>query len=256
MLLALSSAAVLMAAQVESEHLNEADLPETTPKWTGDIQFNVSSATGNTENTVLGGSVTLDRTYERLINNFQAGGNFASTTTVDGDGNEISETTQNNWFLQYRGEYQVGDRSFVFGRLRYEQDEFSGFDSRTNFAAGVGHTLIKTDTTELTMLAGPGYQYAELSSSDPDEDDTISSASFFFGQTFSSQIRENVTIEQALDATVTDDNTTVSNIMSLKTDLTERISSRLSYQVRHETDPPAGREATDTLLTASLGFSF
>ncbi|MEM6747503.1 MAG: DUF481 domain-containing protein [Pseudomonadota bacterium] len=258
-MLTLLASTLALAAAAPSSLLQEADLAESQEKWTGDVQFNVSSATGNTENTVLGGKLDLSRTYGLYTNNFRAGGNYARTTTENDDGTENTETTQNNWFIQYRGEYQTGDRSFVFGRLRYEQDEFSGFDSRTNIAAGIGHTLIKTEKTELTMLAGPGFQYAELATPDPITDDfeeTQSSASFFFGETFSTVLRENVTLEQSLDATVADDNSTLANIVSLKTNLTERISSRISYEVKHETDPPDGREQTDTLLTASLGFSF
>ncbi|MEO1659079.1 MAG: DUF481 domain-containing protein [Pseudomonadota bacterium] len=233
--------------------------PEVKPTWTGDIQFNVSSATGNTENTVLGGQVSLVRKSGRFTSNIDAGGNYARTTTQNDDGTENTETTQNNWFVQYRGEYQIGDRSFVFGRVRYEQDEFSGFDSRTNVTAGLGHTFIKTEKTELTVLTGPGFQYSELATPDPitdDFEDTQSSASFFFGQDFTTVLRENVTLEQGLDVTVAEDNTTLTNVISLNTNLTERISSRVSYQVKHETDPPDGRRNTDTLLTASLGFTF
>ncbi|MEO1040917.1 MAG: DUF481 domain-containing protein [Pseudomonadota bacterium] len=236
-----------------------AVVPEEVQKWTGDIQFNVSSATGNTENTVLGGQLNLARSFGLYTNNFEAGGNYARTTTQNDDGSDNTETTQNNWFIQYRGEYQIGDRSFVFGRLRYEQDEFSGFDSRINITAGLGHTFIKTEKTELTILTGPGFQYSELATPDPitdDFEDTQSSASFFFGENFSTVLRENVTLEQSLDATIAEDNTTISNIISLNTNLTDRISSRLSYQVKHETDPPDGRKNTDTLLTASLGYTF
>ncbi|MEM7740909.1 MAG: DUF481 domain-containing protein [Pseudomonadota bacterium] len=252
-------------AAVTDPDLSEAEAPPAAPaaedkqKWAGDIQFNVSSATGNTENTVLGGQLTLARSFGLYTNNFEAGGNYARTTTENADGSENTETTQNNWFLQYRGEYQVGDRSFIFGRLRYEQDEFSGFDSRTNISAGLGHTFIKTEQTELTILTGPGFQYSELATPDPvtdDFEDTQSSASFFFGENFTTVLRDNVTLTQSLDATIAEDNTTISNIVSINTDLTDRISSRVSYQVKHETDPPDGRKNTDTLLTASLGYTF
>ncbi|MEM9810915.1 MAG: DUF481 domain-containing protein [Pseudomonadota bacterium] len=250
---------VLSTAAISSSFLNGAHLDEASENWDGNIQFNVSSATGNTDNTVLGGKFNARRTFGRITHDFQAGGNYAEATTQNNDGTEDNEVTQNNWFTQYRLEGKLSERTFAFGRLRYEQDEFSGFDERAFVGVGLGHALIKSDRQQLDMLIGPGFQYAKLATPDPmpeEFEEQQTSAALFLGESYTLAVRENVTFEQSFDATFAEDNTTLANILSLKTNLTEKISSRISYQVKHETDPPEGREQTDTLLTASIGYDF
>lgn len=239
--------------------LDMADLDVDKEGWSGAVNFNLSSATGNTRNTVLGGRARLGYKRAALTHVGEAGGNFTETTTVAADGTETTDVTQNNWFAQYRLEMQTGDRTFVFGRTRYEEDQFSGFDRRVFVGLGLGHTLWKTERSDFQILVGPGYQYFERARPDPVPDDfrtTEGNLAFFFGQTYNQQLRENVSIEQSLDTTVTDANTTVALGTALRTNLTERLTSRIAYNVNHETDPPAGRQNTDTLLSVSLGYEF
>jgi putative salt-induced outer membrane protein len=225
----------------------------------GAVNFNLSSASGNTDNTVLGGRIRLAHKRLRLKHVLEAGGNYTETTKRFDDGRVDTEVTQNQWFGQYRAEYETGDRSFAFARTRYEEDQFSGFDRRVFVGAGMGLTLWSTDTSEFKILSGPGYQYAERvrpETPGPDFERVQRSAAFFLGQDYRQVLRENVTIEQSFDATLAEQNTTLASQVALKTDITDKISSRIAYSIKHETQPPAGREPTDTLLTASIGYSF
>jgi putative salt-induced outer membrane protein len=225
----------------------------------GAINFNLSSATGNTDNTVLGGRARLAHKNEKLTHVFEAGGNYTETTSRDDLGAEDTEVTQNQWFGQYRMEYQTGDRSFAYARTRYEEDQFSGFDRRVFVGGGMGIDLWSTETSEFKLLMGPGYQYAERvrpETPDPEFERIQRSAALFIGQDFRHVLRQNVTFEQGFDATFAEENTTLAGQIALKTDITDKISSRISYAVKHETAPPENREPTDTLLSASIGYSF
>ncbi|MEM9838082.1 MAG: DUF481 domain-containing protein [Pseudomonadota bacterium] len=241
-----------------SSLLQYTDLRESKDKWSGSIQFNGAAASGNTNSVVLGGRFNAARTYGAITHAFDAGGNYTEVDRVV-NGSETRQVTQNRWHTQYRIEIQTGDASFFYGRARYEEDQFSGFDRQAFAGGGFGHAFYDTDTRKLDVLVGPGIQYIVRTQTNNApanaEDDEITFA-VFLGQTFTKVLRENVTFEQSFDGTSSETNNTVVARVALKTDLTDKISSRISYGVTHNTDPPEGRENTDTLLSASIGFEF
>ena len=248
---------ILLAAA--SELIAEADLTADKAKWTGRAQINLASATGNTENTVFGGRFNIAGEFGAITHDFEAGGNYTETTTQDAMGEDLSSVTQNLWFAQYRVEVQTAENTFVYGRTRYEEDQFSGFDRRAFIGGGLGYTLVENDIQKLTLLVGPGVQYFATTRPDPlPEDFERDQTSFavFFGESYSRTIAENISLEQSLDATFTDANSTLANTISLNSNLTEKISLQTSYNIKHETDPPEGREATDTLLSVAVAYTF
>jgi putative salt-induced outer membrane protein len=224
----------------------------------GEVAVNASSASGNTNKTVIGGNFRTVFKEGAITHAFEAGGNYTEASQLI-DGEEETNVIQNRWFAQYRGEIQTGDRTFLYGRLRYDEDQFSGFDRQVFAGGGIGHAFFKSKKRELTIITGPGYQYLVRQKPNPvpaDFQEEEGQLALFVGQTFRQVLRENVTFEQSFDATLSDQNKTLIGNMALKTDLTDKISSRISYNVIHNTEPPEGREQTDTLLTVSLGYEF
>jgi putative salt-induced outer membrane protein len=244
---------------VSSNWMQTGSIVAAEDHWSGAVRFNLSSATGNTENTVLGGKVLLARKYGAITHAIEGGGNFTETTNIGDNGEEDTETTQNNWFTQYRVEVQTGDNTFVFGRARYDEDQFSGFDRKGFAGVGIGHAVFDSETRQLRILAGPGVQYLERTRPVPlpeDFEGEETSLAVFIGQTFNQKIKENIEFGQSFDATIASENSTFAPAFEVKSALTEKISLRTVYTVKHETDPPEGREQTDTLLSVSLGYEF
>jgi len=238
--------------------LQLAEINKGKDVWSGSVTFNASAATGNTQNSVLGGRFDISRKMGAFTHAFDAGGNYTEVTR-ERDGNNVRDITQNRWFAQYRAEVQADERSFFYGRTRYDEDQFSGFDRQFFIGGGFGHSFFDDQKKKLTALLGPGIQYLERArpQQQPDDFDARETVfALFVGETYRHVLRENVSIEQSLDATLSETNNSVSNRMSLKTDLTDKISSRISYAFTHNTDPPDGRKNTDTLLSASIGYQF
>ncbi|MEM1379758.1 MAG: DUF481 domain-containing protein [Pseudomonadota bacterium] len=241
-----------------SSLLQFSDIKESKEKWTGSIQFNGASASGNTNNTVVGGRFTAARTFGALTHAFDASGNFTQATLVR-DGVEQRDVTQNRWHTQYRLEVNAGERSFFYGRARYEEDQFSGFDRQAFLGGGFGHAFAESDARTFSVLIGPGVQFLRRARPDPVPATFVmdeTNFAVFLGQNYTQVLRENVTFEQSFDGTASETNSTAASRVALKTDLTDKISSRMSYEVTHNTNPPSGRERTDTLLSASIGFQF
>jgi putative salt-induced outer membrane protein len=246
------AAIALMLASASAEE-------ETTDGWDGTLELSAAASSGNTDNTVLGARFSARRVFGGVTHDIKSGANYTEVRTRNDAGETQKRTTQDRWFAEYRLEVQTGEATFLFVRGRAEQDRFSGFDNRVFVGGGLGHEIASGDRLDWSILAGPGVQYTELE--DPEtaavkrvKDGYMLSA--FAGSDLTFAMRENVDLEHELDVTWSEKNTTLSSVASIKTKVTETLSSRLSYEVNHETSPPEGREPTDTLLRASVVYGF
>ena len=212
-------------------------------RWSGTASAGATLATGNSENVAAGFGFDAKRETGIYTHAVTAGFDIASASGV---------RTQKRWFASYQLDAAITERTYAYGRFSYEEDEFSGFDYRLFGGAGLGHFLYKTEPFSWKIEGGPGYRFSPID----DTRENLSEFAVYASTELDWIIREGVKFEQDIDATWTDPTTTVSSLTALTTDLTDTISTSLSYLVRYETDPPLGRENVDTLLKASVNYGF
>ena len=218
------------------------DAPNGPPVWSGEGSVNAGTTSGNTETTDIGVSLDLSRD----------GGLWTHAVSFLVDYGETSgEETKNRTFAAYQISRDFNARLFSFGRVSYEVDEFSGFDSRAFLGAGVGYIAVETPQSLWKLEGGPGFRRDELASG-LTEDSVSARASSDFSYSFN----ESVGFTNVTEANYAEVSTQVSNIAAITASLTERISARASFEVRHETDPLDDREATDTATRLSIVFGF
>src|SRR5699024_9109264 len=63
--------------------------------------------------------------------------------------------------LGYKSGYNFNEKSYLFGALRYDQDEFSSYDYQASLSMGYGRQILDTETHELAAEFGPGVRRAE-----------------------------------------------------------------------------------------------
>jgi putative salt-induced outer membrane protein len=236
-------------------------VPDEADGLSGSVEATVANATGNTENLNVGLNGELNYEQARLTHNLNAAINYAESGQAGG---QERETTQENFFAAYQLDAAVSDRAFAFGRLRYEQDAFSGFKRRVFVGAGYGYRVFESDTRNWKLVGGPGIRWVQIDDPVPDPlagevpegGGQLTDFSVYASSEFEWDIRENVGIEHDATVTYTGPNTTFETEAALKTRLTDLLSARLSYFVRHETEPPLEREPTDTLLRAGIVLDF
>ncbi|GGD01410.1 DUF481 domain-containing protein [Aquisalinus flavus] len=218
--------------------------------WSGSVEFSAASATGNSETLNVGLATEVKNEVGRYIHLVKAAFNYAEAGEIE---------TQNNLQLSYELDVQLRDRTYAYGRVQYDQDEFSGFENRVFVGGGIGHYLIEDEGATWKIEAGPGYRYSMLEEPDPvpmDFEDSESEFAIYASSEYERLIREGVQFTHLLESTYTQSNTSLKTVAALTTKLTDSLSSKVSYEVRYETDPPAGNENTDTLLKASILFGF
>ncbi|MEL6828467.1 MAG: DUF481 domain-containing protein [Pseudomonadota bacterium] len=229
---------------------------ETNNGWSGEGSLSAGVTTGNTETTDIGLGVDVARTFNVWTVGVQATADYGET-----DGDE----TKNRIFLGTNLDRQINDRLFGFGQLTYERDEFSGFDSRAFIGGGLGYEVLTGDVTTWTVRGGPGLKIDEIEAV---LDTTTLPATILspatteesFGATaqsnFAHQFNDNVAFTNDSTAVYADTSTQLGNIAAITATLTNTLSARVSFEVRHDTNPVDGFESTDTISRVSLVYGF
>jgi putative salt-induced outer membrane protein len=104
----------------------------------------------------------------------------------------------------------------------------------------------------LLVQAGPGYRLSKLSVLGTAQDEFVVRGSADFEYQFS----DSSSLTSTSIVTWDSSRTTLENTIALTSDLFGGLSSRLSFNVRYNSDPPALTRKTDTLSKVSLVYGF
>lgn len=219
--------------------------------WSGEGSFSAGVSTGNTETTDLGLGVDLSRTGDLWTHTVSAKADFGETDGVE---------TRNRIFLSGHSDRKISEKSFVFGQASYEKDEFSGFENRYFFGVGAGRILMDDEKAKWKIRAAPGIKVDEVRATVSNgvviPSETVESFSVLGNSDFSYQFNDNVALTNTTGAVYAEESTQLTNTVAITAALTETLSARFSFDVRHDTNPPIGFEATDTTTRVSLVYKF
>lgn len=220
--------------------------------WSGEGSFSAGTSTGNTETTDIGLGLDIKRTQDRWV--------FAAKAQAD-YGKIDGAESKNRVFLSGTADYQISDRLYGFGQASYEKDEFSGFENRYFIGGGLGWNVLDGDKAKWSVRGGPGFKVDEIREvaaagviTTPGE--TVESFSVIASSDYVVQLNDNVSFSNETNALYASESTQISNTLALTASLTNTLSARFSFDVRHDTNPPAGFEATDTTTRVSLVYKF
>ena len=211
--------------------------------WTGKGTFGGVLARGNTEtetvNAVLDVQTTVDPWTHKL------GASILRAVTDD-------ITSADRWELRGETNYNLTERSYLFGTARYEDDAFTDFSYQATLAGGYGYRFIATETTKFEGQIGVGYRKAELRLTGESQDGAIVRGALNFEHklTVTTLVYDRFLVESGSD------NTYVQNALGLEVKINDTFALGLDYSVRHNTDVLPGTEETDQVLTANLVYGF
>ncbi|MEE9381574.1 MAG: DUF481 domain-containing protein [Hyphomonadaceae bacterium] len=225
---------------------------ETPIGWTGEGLVSAGVTTGNTETTDFGLGVNLAREMGLWKTGIEAIADFGDTDGIE---------TKNRFFLAGQLDRQINDRMFGFGRASYEQDQFSGFDSRAFVGGGLGYEVIQNDRSSWVVSGGPGIKIDEVKriiTTDANgaaliiPAETLTSFSVIGTSDYNYAFNDNVSFSNKTDIIYAEESTQLINGLALTAALSNALSARISFDVRHDTNPPIGFEDTDTATRVSL----
>lgn len=211
--------------------------------WKGKGELGFVMSRGNSDATTLNAKVDVSTEYERWKHSLGFAALRATTSNV---------TTANRYELHGQSDYKLSERSYVFGALRYEDDQFSAYDYQATATGGYGYKFVDTAATKFTGELGGGYRRAKLTASGETETGAVARGSLNFSHQFtaSTQLLDKFLVESGSS------NTFLQNELALQVKMSDRLALGVAYAIRHNTDVPAGVDKTDQLTTANIVFAF
>jgi putative salt-induced outer membrane protein len=211
--------------------------------WSGKGTFGGVLARGNTETETVNLNLDVENKRDRWTH--KAGASMLRTVTDD-------ITSADRWELRGESQYSLTERSYLFGALRYEDDEFTDYNYQATATGGYGYRFIMTDTTKLEGQIGAGYRQTELRLTGEQEDDIIARGAVNFEHklTGTTLVYDRFLVESGSD------NTFVQNALGLEVKINDSFALGLDYSVRHNTEVLPGTDKTDQVFTANLVYGF
>jgi putative salt-induced outer membrane protein len=242
-------AAAELAARENEEALRTAGVLE---RWGGRGEIGAYLASGNSDNEGLTAALSLDRKGIDWSHKLRGRMDYQRAN---------GRTSREQYFAAYEPRFQINRRLFAYGLAQYEQDRIQGFTGRYAVSGGVGYHVIDGSALDLSIKAGPAYRVTDFTSGGSD-----SRLAALLGADFDWRITDRLTFTQDSNmvaesggqATVFVDsrNTTVNLVTGLEAKVSDRLTTRLSYQVDYNSDPRPGAVTTDTLSRFTLVYGF
>lgn len=220
--------------------------------WKGEGELGGFQSSGNTDSVGVAASLKLKREGIDWSHRLQGRVDYQR---------QNGTTSREQYLFSYEPRWQFNDRMFVYGLAQFESDKIQGFSGRYAASGGVGYKLVDSGDLSLSVKAGPAYRVTKYT-----DGRTESRIAALAGLDFDWKIFERLTFSQDANALaetggeaqliVDGSNTSLTFVSGLDFKVTNRLRSRLSYQLDYDSNPPVGKVSTDTLTRATLIYGF
>lgn len=198
---------------------------------------------GNTENQNIKYKVTVDWDQSE-----------AWTYRFTSDGFRSSQDGVSNAQRLYHtgsANYTFNADSYIQGRVAYENDKFSGFESQSDITVSYGRNMLqRLSNMTLGLTAGVGVRRSETEFDAESEAIIRLAANYNWNVSESADFIQDFSIESGSNSSIYRSET------GIQTDILENLSLKFSVKVKHQTDVPINREKTDTETAITLVLNF
>jgi putative salt-induced outer membrane protein len=235
----------LVFAATTQPHAQQVGSPPAEKEkgpWTGKAALGFLATSGNTESSSLNSAFTVAYATGRWAHSVEASAINAS---------EEYETSAESYALGWKTEFNMTERDFLFGRVNWRKDRFSGYERQMSESVGYGRRLIDTGVHFLNAEIGAGARQADLTDG-TSEEDSILRAGINYQWKFSefAQFTQDFTAESGAE------NTYSESVSAVKTRLIGALALVASYTVRNNSVVPVDTENTDTFAAIAVEYEF
>ena len=210
--------------------------------WSGKATLGYLATSGNTENSSLNTSLEVAYATGDWLHGFKAFGINASENNV---------TTAEAYELGWKSERNLTEQGFLFGRINWREDEFSGYRTQLSESIGYGRRLIDVNAHKLNAEIGLGARQSDLSDGTKEDEFIVRG-----GLNYKWIISESAEFNQDFVVESGDNNTYLESITALKAELVGSLALVASYTIKNNSDVPIATEKTDTYSALSLEYTF
>jgi len=238
-----------IAAEQKREEIRKAGLLDL---WSGEGQVGAFVSTGNSDNTGLSLALSAKREGIDWTHAMRVNADYQRSNGV---------TSRERYLAAYEPRFQFGENLFAYGLAQYEHDRFQGFEHRYAVSGGVGYKLLDSDSATFSVKAGPAYRVTERT-----DGMRVDRLAALLGADFDWKIADRVTFSQDANAVtetggeaqliVDSSNTTLNLVSGIDFKVSDRLRSRLTYQLEYNSNGGSPNEEVDTLTRFTLVYGF
>lgn len=233
-----------------------ADPPKEDGQWRGALAASLALASGNTTSSNFSvGATGLKATKEDKLSVF--------LTSLYGS-NEVGNTT-NKTANRTRGglryDWNLSDRTFVFGLAELENDKIANLDSRFSLGAGFGYKVIKEKDTAFDIFGGIGYRADKntvFSSLGRSSSVSTNATELLLGEESSHKLSDNSSFRQKLTIypNLSDSGKNRAQFdAGFVTSIANGINFQVSLSNRYNSDVPTGAKKSDLLVLTGVSMA-
>lgn len=206
------------------------------------LELGAIFTSGNTENENIKYKVAVDWDKGVWDYRFTSDG-FRSSQSGISNAQRLYHTASAN--------YTINPISYVQGRVAYENDKFSGFESQSDATVSYGRNMLRSrDNMTLDLTAGAGVRRSETVLETESVAILRLAANYNWNVSETADFIQDFSIESGSDSSIYRSET------GIQTDILENLSLKFSVKVKHQTDVPINREKTDTETAITLVLNF
>lgn len=228
-----------LAAQREAARIERLKRAGVLDAWSGSGELGVNYTTGNTRDTGVALGIGLAKDGIAFRHKIGAFVDWQRSNGV---------LARNRYAADYELNYKFNERLYLYALAGWERNTFAGFTHRFTESGGAGYSLIKREDLFLDVTAGPVVQQTRYLDGRMNHE-MSARAALDFGWKISDDLEFTESAAVVLGGQWT-------STTALTYALTDALSSRASFDLIHESEPPLGRRATDTATRLSLVYGF
>lgn len=220
--------------------------------WSGQGQVGAFHTSGNSSNTGVTLSLALNRAGIDWTHRLRATADYQRSN---------GRTSREQLLVAYEPRYQIRKDLFGYALAQYESDRFQGFDSRYSVSGGLGYKLIDSKAAQLSVKAGPSWRRVDYL--DGTSDNAFGAlAGMDFDWQLANRLKftqdANLVADTGGSAAIFVDSTSTSVLLTtgLEAKVSDSLSTRVSYSVDYDSNPPTGAVSTDTQSRFTLVYGF
>lgn len=224
--------------------LNAADEADSAPAlWKGVGELGLTTTSGNSDSENLNASLSLSREQDRWKHT-------ALLETIKAESDGVASVDR--VVFREKSQYAYSEDSYLFARLRYEDDEFSGYEYQASVTFGVGSRLIEDEHQLLDASVGLGGRSIKNSETGTTEDEGIVIGELLY----EFKISPTATFSQTLLVENGAENTYSQSETALRTRINGNLAAKFNYLVKRNSEVPEDIEKQDEIVTIALVYEF
>jgi putative salt-induced outer membrane protein len=269
-------AAIAAVAALGASPWVRAAPPVRHSPWSGNGQFGLAQANGNTKSLNVDAKFHLAYQTDIWKDTFFLDANRAKSNVkvpVVVDGTQVGETnsfqtTANHFDVGGSLGYKFDPRAYIDATARYDHDDFASNRWQAVASIGYGYIVLKDARNELSFEVGPGYKRYQPQSftavdtsvsppvvttvTPPAKQEWIARALV----DYKLAIIASTSLEETFLVEAGSENKYYQNDIGLAVSMTKTLALKIAYENRYNSNIVPGTRRMDSLFTTNLVYKF